>query len=157
MEPQRPKFAISSVYDTLPSPSNLAIWKLTDDPSCIRCGNRATLEHILSSCTKSLADDRYKWRHDHVLEAIASGLDKACKSATTKKQKPGFINFVKTTILGTQPKQIANNTSGLLGMASDWAMQADLRKQLRFPEEIVATNYRPILSYSQGAAEYASW
>ena len=33
--------------------------------------------------------------------------------------------------------------SGLLGMASDWTLQADLRKQLRFPEEIVTTNYRP--------------
>ena len=33
--------------------------------------------------------------------------------------------------------------SGLLGMVSNWTLQADLRKQLRFPEEIITTNYRP--------------
>ena len=54
------------------------------------------------SCTKSLAHGRYRWRHDHVLEAIARGLDKACKRTAAKKQKPGFINFVKTTTPGTQ-------------------------------------------------------
>ena len=31
-ETKKLKFAIASVYDVLPSPSNLAIWKLTDDP-----------------------------------------------------------------------------------------------------------------------------
>ena len=35
-------------------------------------------------------------------------------------------------------------------MAKDWKLLADLRQQLRFPEEIVVTNYRPdIVIYSK--------
>ena len=81
------KFAIASVYDVRPSPSNLAIWKLTDDPACEHCGRRATLEHILSSCPKSLSGGKYRWRHDQVLEAMAGGLDTAVNDAEGKQRR----------------------------------------------------------------------
>ena len=71
------RFAIASVYNMLPSPSNLVIWKLTDDPACGHCAMRATLEHILSSCPKFLSGGKYRWRHDQILEAMAEGLDTA--------------------------------------------------------------------------------
>ena len=134
-DPLRLKFTVSSVYDTLPSQSTLSIWKLTDNPACVRCGKRATLEPILGSCTKSLADGRYRWHYDHEIEAIVGGLNKACKSATMKKQILGFINFVKATKPGTKPKCRASNkgSSRLLGMASDWTLQVDLRETVKIP------------------------
>ena len=64
---------VSSVYDILPTQTNLCIWKLSEDPLCKLCGKRATLEHVLSACTKALADGRYTWRHNKVLE---NGIEK---------------------------------------------------------------------------------
>ncbi|XP_030281784.1 uncharacterized protein LOC115586678 [Sparus aurata] len=61
-EPYRIKFLIQSVYDVLPSPSNLFCWGKIDTPACPLCQGRGTLEHILSSCPKALGDGRYCWR-----------------------------------------------------------------------------------------------
>ena len=77
METRRIRFAISSVYDILPTPTNLCTWKMSDDPLFKLCGKRPTLEHILSSYSRALADGRYTWRHNPVLEVLAIGLDKA--------------------------------------------------------------------------------
>ncbi len=65
--PQRIKFLIQGVYDVLPSPSNLCIWGKIETPACPLCSKIGTLEHILSSCSKVLGEDRYRWRHDQVL------------------------------------------------------------------------------------------
>ena len=59
MESRRIRFAISSVYDILPTPTNLCMWKLSEDPLCKLCGKRATLEHVLSACSKALVNWRY--------------------------------------------------------------------------------------------------
>ncbi len=53
-EPLRIKFLIRSVYDLLPSPSNLHRWGLVDSPACQLCQRSGTLEHILSCCPKAL-------------------------------------------------------------------------------------------------------
>ncbi|XP_053376493.1 uncharacterized protein LOC128547531 [Mercenaria mercenaria] len=37
----------------------------------------------------------------------------------------------------------ANSASGILGTASDWKLEADLKKQLKFPQEITVTHLRP--------------
>ena len=49
----------------LPSPSNLC-WIKVKSPSCPWCPGRRTLEHILSSSPKVLAEGRYLWCHDQV-------------------------------------------------------------------------------------------
>ena len=69
-EPLRLHFLIRSVYDTLPSPANLYQWKLREDPNCVLCGRKGTMYHILSSCTVSLAQGRYRWRHDTVTAVV---------------------------------------------------------------------------------------
>ena len=142
-ETNKLKFAIASVYDVLPSPSNLAIWKLTDDPACEHCGRRATLEHILSSCPKSLSGGKYRWRHDQVLEAMAGGLDTAVKNAKGKQRRPEFIKFVKTGTTLASKTSNRGSATGILAMANDWVLLVDLKRQLRFPEDIVPTNLRP--------------
>ena len=54
MEPNRTKFLLKAVYDLLPSPSNLCLWKLSPDPNCTLCTKPANLKHILSGCSVSL-------------------------------------------------------------------------------------------------------
>ncbi|KAI7802934.1 polyprotein, partial [Triplophysa rosa] len=65
-EPYRIKFLIASIYDVLPSPSNLFCWGKVDTPLCSLCFRRGTLEHILSCCPKALGEGRYTWRHDQM-------------------------------------------------------------------------------------------
>lgn len=62
--------------DLFPSPTNLKIWGLEEDPSCKQCGTpKCTLNHILSGGPKALAEGRYRWRHDKVLTEIAKWVE----------------------------------------------------------------------------------
>ena len=81
------RFAISSVYDIWPTPTNLCTWKMSDDPLCKLCGKKATLEQILSFCSRALADGGYTWRHNQVLEVLAIGLDKARRKCSANGEK----------------------------------------------------------------------
>ena len=145
METRKIRFAISSVYDILPTPTNLCTWKLSEDPSCKLCGRRATLE---------LAEGRYTWRHNQVLEALAAGIDRARKkcgksSGTGSGVRPQFISFVRgaEAVRGNQRKTPAG---GLLATSNDWQMRADVRGQITFPHHIAITNLRPdIVMWSQ--------
>ena len=80
MEARELSFELKSVYDVLPSPSNLCLWGLKEDPNCKLCGKPANLEHDLSSCRTALTEGRYTWRHNMVLKEVAAGLDKAQKT-----------------------------------------------------------------------------
>ncbi|GFO27354.1 polyprotein [Plakobranchus ocellatus] len=68
----RISFLIRSVYDLLPSNANLIRWGKKDDPTCPLCQNRQTTEHVLSSCKVALSQGRYTWRHNRVLQELAS-------------------------------------------------------------------------------------
>lgn len=89
MEGHRIKFLLSSVYDVLPTPTNLQRWRLTEDPFCAQCKRPANLEHILSSCRAGLTEGRFRWRHDQVLAQLADGLEKERKRKGTKAQDKG--------------------------------------------------------------------
>ncbi|XP_069118928.1 uncharacterized protein [Argopecten irradians] len=140
MEPQRLQFQLKSVYDVLPTPSNLATWGMTDDPACKLCGRPANLEHILSSCSVALADGRYTWRHDKVLSVLADTLENSRKRSKRDKGGLKFINFVKA---GEQSVKGSVEGSGVLGTAEDWQLRADLNGRMTFPPEIAVTNQRP--------------
>ena len=73
MEPLWMKFLIRSVYDTLPSPANLATWGLCEDRVCKLSGQNGSLAHILSGCKTTLTQGPY--RHDKVPELIADVLE----------------------------------------------------------------------------------
>ncbi len=134
----RVRFLVQAVYDTLPSPANLHVWGKSETPSCLRCSGRGSLEH-LSSCPKALADGRYRWRHDQVLKAIAESLDSAISTSKYHHVSKKAISFIKA---GEKPRARPHLTTGLLTRASDWQLQVDLGKQLRFPQHI-ATNKSP--------------
>ena len=134
----RVRFLIQTVYDGLPSPANLHVWGKIETPSCGLCSGRGSLEHILSSCPKALADGRYRWRHDQVLKAVAEIVASAI--TTSKQRRPKSINFVKA---GEKRTPQSRTTTGLLASAADWQLKVDLGKQLRFPEHIASTRLRP--------------
>lgn len=134
----RVRFLLRSVYDTLPSPTNLFRWGLIQEPGCKLCGARGTMAHILSGCRVALQQGRYRWRHDQVLEVLADILDKERrKPRGPKKSQHHHIAFVRQ---GEKGKATKGMTSLLDG--TTWEMRADLRKRLVFPD-IVQTNLRP--------------
>ena len=68
-------FVLRAGSDTLPTPLNLARWKIQSNPHCPLCGSRnPTTLHILNSCVSALNQGRYTWRHDSVLSCIVSWL-----------------------------------------------------------------------------------
>ena len=149
MESKRIRFDISSVYDTLPTPTSLCTWKLSEDPLCKLCGKRATLEHVLSACTKALADGRYRWRHNKVLEILVHIIDLRNKRNVGAVKGPQFISFVREAE-ATRGKQLKSAAGGILATCNDWQMRADVNRQLAFPQHIAITNLRPdIVLWSQ--------
>ncbi|GFO06785.1 reverse transcriptase [Plakobranchus ocellatus] len=77
MAPLRISFLIRSVYDLVPSNANLVRWGKKDDPTCPLCQGRQTTEHVLSSCKVALSQGRYTWRHNRVLQELASVMSTA--------------------------------------------------------------------------------
>ena len=121
-EPLQLSFLLRSVYDLLPTPTNLERWKLSEDPSCPLCKQRGTLQHVLTACPTALSQGRYRWRHDQVLRVLADILEKERRQERQMKTKgPGFINFVKP---GQKAKGIQK--TGLLHEARHWVMKVDL-------------------------------
>ncbi|GFN94968.1 reverse transcriptase [Plakobranchus ocellatus] len=75
--PLRISFLIRSVYDLLPSNANLVRWGKKDDPKYPLCQGRQTTEHVLSSCKVALSQGRYAWKHNRVLQELASVISTA--------------------------------------------------------------------------------
>lgn len=95
MDSQSIKFLIMVVYDILPSPSNLHHWGLEEQPTCSPCERIGTLEHILSCCSRALADGRYQWRHDQVLRTIAETISNTLNICRRTGLSRNTIHFVK--------------------------------------------------------------
>lgn len=137
MEPYRISFMLRSVYDLLPTPTNLKLWKLTESPNCTLCDRPANLKHVLSACPTALTGGRYKWRHDKVLSEIAHHLAQAVNAKRKISTGPRLINFVK------QGNNATTQAIGLMCTANDWEFLVDLKTQLKFPPEIAVTRKRP--------------
>lgn len=137
-EPLQLSFLLRSVYDLLPTPTNLERWKLSEDPSCPLCKQRGTLQHVLTACPTALSQGRYRWRHDQVLRVLADTLEKERKQERQMMTKgPGFINFVKP---GQKAKGVQKTC--LLQEAKHWEMKVDLQQKLVFPD-VIQTTLRP--------------
>ena len=70
------KFALNAGLNTLPTGDNLRRWgkRATDACKVCRGTGRQTLHHLLSSCSASLEQGRYTFRHDSVLRTISDFL-----------------------------------------------------------------------------------
>ena len=97
------------------------------------------LEHVLSACTKALADGRYTWRNNQVLEVLSLGIDKALRLRNQRSvcgvKGPQFISFVREVEV-TSGKQAAG---GILATSNDWQMYQDVNRHLTFPKHIAIT------------------
>ncbi|RXN28661.1 reverse transcriptase [Labeo rohita] len=140
LEPFRISFLLRSVYDTLPTPTNLHKWGLREDPLCKLCGERGTMAHILSGCKTALAQGRYRWRHDKVLMILANTLEQERR----KKHQPHgrAIPSIKFVRAGQKPPTTVTTRTNLLQKAQSWEMKVDLRERLQFPP-VVQTTLRP--------------
>ena len=70
-------FLIRAGCDTLPTPLNLARWNIIVNPACLLCrSTQPTTNHVLTGCSVALAQGRYTWRHDSVLQVLVQGLQK---------------------------------------------------------------------------------
>lgn len=78
LEPFRISFLLRSVYDTLPTPTNVHKWGIREDPPCKLYGERGTMAHILSGCKTALTQGRY--RHDKVFMTFANTLEQERKN-----------------------------------------------------------------------------
>ena len=107
------KFLLGSVYDTLPSPSNLCLWGKTADPGCKLCGKPANLQHVLSSCSVGQASGRYRRCHTKV-KAVIVETEGAARKDTKVQKAIQFIGFVSSAS-GSR----CRNETGLLATAGD--------------------------------------
>jgi hypothetical protein len=80
---------------TLPTPDNLRRWNIAKNVICGLCGNReVTLSHVLAGChwvrnieNNFQREDRYTWRHNNVLLALANYISEAVKTANQVADK----------------------------------------------------------------------
>ena len=154
MEEARLKFLVKSVYDLLPTPQNKNVWFNTEEHRCVLCGERGTLNHILSSCKIALCQGRYTYRHNKVLRVLASLLEKVrIRSNASTGKKNTAINFAKA---GQPRKMTKRNDRSYLDGSNDWEMKVDLDCRMKIPEQIVKTNLRPdIIIYSKRSKKVA--
>ena len=68
---EQTKFALNAAVDTLPHNSNLHLWRKKESDSCLLCGERQSLIHVLNCCRVARDLRRYNVRHDAVLKVIA--------------------------------------------------------------------------------------
>ena len=65
-------FSIRYINNTLPTRNNLVKWGILQSPDCSFCLHSESLLHVVSGCQHYL--DRFTWRHNSVLNFIASSL-----------------------------------------------------------------------------------
>ena len=130
-EPLRLSFRIRSVYDLLPTPANLCRWGLTDDPKCSLCDRPGTLEHVLSTCSTSLTQGRYRKRHDAVLRVLSDWLENERKKERGSNPKH-HITFDKP---GETMTRVTPQQASIFDGAIEWNMEVDLGRRLTVPWE----------------------
>ncbi|GFO26357.1 hypothetical protein PoB_005286200 [Plakobranchus ocellatus] len=144
MAPLRISFLIRSVYDLLPSNANLVRWGKKDDPTCPLCQGRQTTEHVLSSCKVALSQGRYTWRHNRVLQELASVISTA-KGEIHPSSTSSTVFITEDGVKKWHGRSIPINThrKGLLDGCDDWVVSADLPEWERHPDVIRKTALRP--------------
>lgn len=125
MDSTRLRFILGSVYDVLPSPSNLVRWGMREDPACTLCGGHGSLQHILSSCPRALAMGRYTWRHNQVLRILGDAIDQARKTSRIAPQRK-TMPFVRP---GEKLEKKETRGGGWLAEAGDWQLMVDIDKR----------------------------
>ena len=151
MPPNLLSFCLGTTYNVLPSPKNLKRWHLASESRCFLCHKDVcTIPHILGACKISLQQGRFTFRHDSVLQHLVLVLKSFLKNLpinTTKKCNT--IKFVKS---GTKCSKTKSSSKGILHLASDWILLADVKGDYLFPFQLALTELRPdILLFSKSS------
>ena len=136
----RIKFLTKAVYDLLPTPANKSKW-FGEDERCNLCNERGTLNHILTGCRTALAQGRYTWRHNKVLQEIYNRISERSRSAKIVQHRTKRIAFVKEGEKTVCEEPLSN--CSYLDSANDWQVMVDLKGSLKIPSSITITNLRP--------------
>ena len=83
-------FTLKYLSNSLATRKNLSKWCFTQSSACSFCLQSETLQHIVSSCKSYLEQGRYTWRHDSVLNFIASTLS-GLHSSSLYADLPTFL------------------------------------------------------------------
>lgn len=143
MPESRLAFIIKAVYDLLPTPHNKHTW-FGEEEECSLCGEKGTLQHILSACRVALSQGRYKWRHDQVLRELAQCVDeRRMENNRTPRTQEKVISFVKAGQKIRKRNEKSQPNRCYLDGAADWQLQVDLDGKLKVPQEVTDTNLRP--------------
>ena len=144
MPPLRLSFVIRSLYDQLPSRDNLRKWGMVEDSRCVLCGEVQTLRHVLSSCKYALAQGRYTWRHNQVLQILVEAMESACSKANARESVPQrrtyFLREGASQYARSKCKTLRRD---LLENANDWTTAADIGGMKHYPQVIQESGQRP--------------
>ncbi len=125
LEPYRISFLLMAVYDTLSTPVNLHRWGMRDNPTCKLCRQKGMMAHILSGGKTTLAQGRYRWRHDKLLTVLADILEQErTRKRQHKSKPPPGITFIKE---GTKPPGPNKSRVSLLQSAQAWEVRVELK------------------------------
>ena len=99
------------------------------------------MNHILSGCSVALAQGRYTWRHNKVLNELAYWVEEQRRVNNKEPvRKRTWINFVKQ---GGKARPSTRTTESYMTTARDWKLQVDGKTRMKIPEYIVNTSLRP--------------
>ena len=83
-------FTVRYINNSLLTRKNLVKWGLSSSAACSFCSSPESLLHVISGCKAYLDEGRLTWRHNSVLNFIASSLMSAERSKLYV-DLPGFI------------------------------------------------------------------
>lgn len=84
-------FTIRYINNTLPTRKNLVKWGISPTSDCSFCLQPETLLHVIAGCQTYLNEGRFTWRHDSVLNFIASSLN-SVQNYSLYADIPGYIS-----------------------------------------------------------------
>ena len=84
-------FTIRYINNTLPTRKNLHKWGVSTTSECAFCLSPESLLHIVAGCKTCLNEGRFTWRHDSVLNLIASTL-KSLNYSNLYVDLPGYLS-----------------------------------------------------------------
>ena len=99
---------------------------------------------VLSSCKYALAQGRYTWRHNQVLQILVEAMESACSKANARESVPQR----RTYFLREGASQYARSKCktprrDLLENANDWTTAADIGGMKHYPQVIQESGQRP--------------
>ena len=84
-------FIIRYLNNTLATQKNLKKWNLSQTSDCSFCFLPETLLHVVAGCKTYLEQGRYTWRHNSILNFLATSL-KAVNESTIYADIPGYLS-----------------------------------------------------------------